>query len=199
MSFIAAAIVTKSEITIERAPIEFLEIELKFLENMGFKYELSDEYVALNGHTRLVDITTKKSTLRASVDKIHPLPFPGLNIDNLPFFAIIAATAKGRTLIHDWVYENRAIYLTELTKLNANVQLVDPHRLYVEGPTKWKAAESITPPALRPAVVILLGMLAAPGVSTLRNVYSINRGYEDLARRLNSIGAKITVIRDITE
>lgn len=199
MSFIAAAIVTKSEITIERAPIEFLEIDLKFLENMGFKYELSDEYTALNGKTRLVDITTKVSDLKASIDKIHPMPFPGLNIDNLPFFALIAATAKGRTLIHDWVYENRAIYLTELTKLNANVQLVDPHRIYVEGPTKWKPAEIVTPPALRPAVVILLAMLAAPGVSTLRNVYSINRGYEDLARRLNSIGAKITVIRDITE
>lgn len=199
MSFIAAAIVTKSEITIERAPIEFLEIDLKFLENMGFEYELSDEYTALNGRTRLVDITTKVSELHASVDKIHPMPFPGLNIDNLPFFALIAATAKGRTLIHDWVYENRAIYLTELTKLNAKVELVDPHRLYVEGPTKWKPAEIITPPALRPAVVILLAMLAAPGVSTLRNVYSINRGYEDLARRLNSIGAKIAVIRDITE
>lgn len=199
MSFIAAAIVTKSEITIERAPIEFLEIELKFLENMGFEYELSDEYLALNGKTRLVDITTKVSQLRASVDKIHPLPFPGLNIDNLPFFAIIAATAEGRTLIHDWVYENRAIYLTELTKLNAKVELLDPHRLYVEGPTKWKAAEIVTPPALRPAVVILLGMLAAPGVSVLRNVYSINRGYEDLANRLNTLGAKITIIRDITE
>ncbi len=199
MSFIAAAIVTKSEITIERAPIEFLEIDLKFLENMGFEYDLSDEYTALNGKTRLVDITTKVSTLISSVDKIHPMPFPGLNIDNLPFFALIAASAKGRTLIHDWVYENRAIYLTELMKLNAKVELVDPHRIYVEGPTKWKPAEIVTPPALRPAVVILLAMLAAPGVSTLRNVYSINRGYEDLARRLNSIGAKITVIRDITE
>jgi UDP-N-acetylglucosamine 1-carboxyvinyltransferase len=199
MSFIAAAIVTKSEITIERAPIEFLEIDLKFLENMGFEYEMSDEYTALNGRTRLVDITTKVSTLVASVDKIHPMPFPGLNIDNLPFFALIAATAKGRTLIHDWVYENRAIYLTELTKLNAKVELVDPHRIYVEGPTKWRPAEIVTPPALRPAVVILLAMLGANGVSTLRNVYSINRGYEDLARRLNSLGAKITVIRDITE
>lgn len=198
MSFIAAAIVTKSEITIERAPIEFLEIDLKFLENMGFVYEISDEYAARNGRTRLVDITTKPSTLTASVDKIHPMPFPGLNIDNLPFFALIAATAKGRTLIHDWVYENRAIYLTELTKLNAKVELMDPHRIYVEGPTKWKPAEIITPPALRPAVVILLAMLAAPGVSTLRNIYSITRGYEDLARRLNSLGAKISVIRDIT-
>jgi UDP-N-acetylglucosamine 1-carboxyvinyltransferase len=198
MSFIAAAIVTKSEITIKRAPIEFLEIDLKFLENMGFKYEMTDEYVALNGKTRLVDITTKVSTLHASTDKIHSMPFPGLNIDNLPFFAVIAATAKGRTLIHDWVYENRAIYLTELTRLNASVQLIDPHRLYIDGPTKWKAAEVIAPPALRPAVVIMLAMLAAPGVSTLRNIYSINRGYEDLAERLNTIGAKITVIRDIT-
>lgn len=199
MSFIAAAIVTKSEITIERAPIEFLEVELKFLENMGFQYELTDEYTALNGQTRLVDITTKVSELKASVDKIHPMPFPGLNIDNLPFFALIAATAKGRTLIHDWVYENRAIYLTELSKLNAKVELLDPHRLYVEGPTKWKPAEIVTPPALRPAVVILLAMVAAPGVSVLRNVYSINRGYEDLANRLNTLGANITIIRDITE
>lgn len=199
MSFIAAAIVTKSEITIERAPIEFLEIELKFLENMGFQYELSDEYTALNGRTRLVDITTKVSDLKAPVDKIHPMPFPGLNIDNLPFFALVAASAKGRTLIHDWVYENRAIYLTELTKLNAKVELLDPHRIYIEGPTRWKAAEIVTPPALRPAVVILLAMVAAPGISVLRNVYSINRGYEDLANRLNTLGAKITIIRDITE
>ncbi|RWZ78213.1 MAG: UDP-N-acetylglucosamine 1-carboxyvinyltransferase [Candidatus Microsaccharimonas sossegonensis] len=199
MSFIAAAIVTKSEITIERAPIEFLEIDLKFLENMGFEYELSDEYTALNGKTRLVDITTKISKLKAPIDKIHAMPFPGLNIDNLPFFAAIAASAEGRTLIHDWVYENRAIYLTELNRLNANVQLIDPHRLYITGPTKWKAAEIVTPPALRPAVVIMLGMLAAPGVSTLRNIYSINRGYEDLAERLNTLGAKITIIRDITD
>lgn len=199
MSFIAAAIVTKSEITIERAPIEFLEIELGFLENMGFEYEMSDEYTALNGRTRLVDITTKVTPLKAPVDKIHPMPFPGLNIDNLPFFALIAATAKGRTLIHDWVYENRAIYLTELSKLNAKVELVDPHRIYIEGPTRWKAAEIVTPPALRPAVVILLAMVAAPGVSVLRNVYSINRGYEDLANRLNTLGAHITIIRDITE
>ncbi len=199
MSFIAAAIVTKSEITIKRAPIEFLEIELKTLEDMHFQYDISDEYVAQNGKTRLVDITTKVSNLVAPQDKIHPLPFPGLNIDNLPFFAVIAATAKGQTLIHDWVYENRAIYLLELTKLNANVKLLDPHRVLIEGPTKWKPAEVVTPPALRPAVVILLGMLAAPGVSILRNVYSISRGYEDLSNRLNTLGAHITVIRDITE
>ena len=197
MSLLAAAIVTESEITIRRVPIEFLEIELALLEEMGFQYDRTDEYLAGNGHTRLVDLTTHASTLHAPMDKIHPMPFPGLNIDNLPFFAVIAATAGGQTMIHDWVYENRAIYLTELTKLGAGVTLLDPHRVLVEGPTRWSAAELMCPPALRPAVVILLAMMAAKGTSVLRNVYVINRGYEDLAERLNALGAQIETFRDI--
>jgi len=197
MSLITAAIVTESKITVRRVPIEFMEIELALLEEMGFVYERSEEYLALNGQTRLVDITTYPSTLHSPIDKIHPMPFPGLNIDNLPFFAVIAATAQGQTMLHDWVYENRAIYLTELNKLGAQVKLLDPHRVLIEGPTRWRATELICPPALRPAVVILLAMLAAKGTSVLRSVYVINRGYEDLAERLNALGAKIETFRDI--
>ena len=197
MSLIAAAVVTESAITIRRAPIEFLEIELATLETMGMRYDLTDEYVSANGRTRLVDITTVPGPLKAPIDKIHPLPFPGLNIDNLPFFALIAACAEGQTMVHDWVYENRAIYLTELTKVGARVQLLDPHRVLMNGPTRWRAAEVVCPPALRPGVVILLAMLAAPGTSILRNVYVINRGYEDLANRLNDLGATVETFRDI--
>jgi len=197
MSLLAAAVVTESEITIRRVPIEFMEIELALLSEMGMKYELTEEYCSDNGETRLVDLTTKPGPLKAPIDKIHPMPFPGLNIDNLPFFALIAACAEGRTMIHDWVYENRAIYLTELTKVGAKVQLLDPHRVLIDGPTRWRAAEVICPPALRPGVVILIAMLAAPGVSVLRNVYVINRGYEDLANRLNELGAKVETFRDI--
>ena len=197
MSLLAAAIVTESEITIQRVPIEFLEIELATLEEMGFKYVLSEEYVARNEHTRLVDITTKRSLLHAPLDKIHPMPFPGLNIDNLPFFAVIAAVATGQTLLHDWVYENRAIYLVELNKLGGDVKLLDPHRVMIEGPTHWSGAEVVCPPALRPAVVILLAMLASKGTSVLRSTYVIHRGYEDLAERLNQLGANIEPFRDI--
>src|SRR4051794_35401328 len=197
MSLITAAIVTGSTITVRRAPIEFLEIELSLLEEMGFQYDRTEEYLALNGHTRLVDITTRPSTLRAPLDKIHPMPFPGLNIDNLPFFAVIAATATGKTMLHDWVYENRAIYLTELNKLGGRVTLLDPHRVMIDGPTHWSGAEVVCPPALRPAVVILLAMLASKGTSVLRSVYVINRGYEDLAERLNQLGARIETFRDL--
>ncbi len=198
MSLLAAAVVTDSSITIKRVPIEFLEIELATLEGMGMKYEITPEYTSANGHTRLVDLRTIPGPLHAPIDKIHPMPFPGLNIDNLPFFALIAAKAEGTTMIHDWVYDNRAIYLTELTKVGAKVQLLDPHRVLIEGPTpRWRAAEVVCPPALRPGVVVLLAMLAAPGTSVLRNVYVINRGYEDLAERLNSLGATIETFRDI--
>ena len=197
MTLVAAAVVTESEITIKRVPIEFMEIELTLLESMGMKYETSEEYVSANGHTRLVDLRTVPGPLQAPKDKIHPMPFPGLNIDNLPFFAVIAAFAEGSTTLHDWVYENRAIYLTELTALGAKVALMDPHRVLIEGPTRWRAAEVMSPPALRPAVVILLAMLAAPGVSVLRNIYVIDRGYEELDTRLNKLGANIQTFRDI--
>lgn len=197
MSFIAAGIVTNSEITITRAPIEFLELELAVLEGMGLRYTLSNEYAARNGATRLVDITVHESKLIAPKDKMHSLPFPGINMDNLPFMGLIATVAKGRTLVHDWSYENRAIYFTELTKLGARVEMVDPHRVYISGPTNWRAAELVAPPALRPSVVILLAMLAASGHSTLRDVYSINRGYEDFANRLNSLGARIETIHEV--
>ena len=197
MSLLAAAIVTDSEITIKRAPIEFLEIELAVLEEMGFRYSLSQEYLAANGHTRLVDLTTLHSTLHSPIDKIHPMPFPGLNIDNLPFFAVIGAVAEGKTMLHDWVYENRAIYLTELNKLGGRVTLMDPHRVMIEGPTRWSGTEVVCPPALRPAVVILLAMLASKGTSVLRSTYVIHRGYEGLADRLNELGAQIETFHDL--
>lgn len=194
ITFVAVALVTNSEITIKRAPIEFNELELATLEQMGAKFEISPEYLSRNKKTRLVDITVKKSKLHAAKDKLHALPFPGINMDNLPFLGLIATAAEGRTLVHDWSYENRAIYFTELSKLNARIELVDPHRVYISGPTKWKPADIIAPSALRPSVVVLIAMLAAPGISTLRDIYNINRGYEDFAERLNSLGAKIETL-----
>ncbi len=196
MFFLAAAIVTKSAITITRCPIDFLELELLKLEKMGFKYTKGKPYLSHNGSTRLVDISTKPSKLVALHEKIYARPYPGLNIDNLPFFAVIATQAEGQTLIHDWVYEKRAIYFTELDKLGADTMLADPHRIYITGPSKLRATELICPPALRPATILLIAMLGAQGRSVLRNIYSINRGYEKLVERLTSLGAKVTYLEE---
>lgn len=195
MLFLAIAATTGSHLVIERCPVDFLEMELLKLEKMGFKFKVSKIYKSRNGFANLADIETFPSKLNALEEKIHPLPGGlGINIDNLPFFVPIATQAKGTTLVHDWVYENRAIYYMELTKLRADIILADPHRVYIEGPTELKSAEVICPPALRPAANILVGMLAAKGTSVLRNAYSINRGYEDLVGRLQKLGAKIELV-----
>jgi UDP-N-acetylglucosamine 1-carboxyvinyltransferase len=191
MSLLTVAIVTNSSITVKRCPIDFLELELLKLEKMGFQYEILKRYKALNGETNLVDIKTHSGNLKALEEKIHAQPYPGINMDNLPFFAVIGAVAEGQTFIHDWVYEERAIYYKELDKLGADTILADPFRFYITGPTKFRANDIVCPPALRPSVIIMIAMLACPGVSILRGVYNINRGYEDLAERLNKLGAKI--------
>jgi UDP-N-acetylglucosamine 1-carboxyvinyltransferase len=194
MLFLSIAATTKSSITVEGCSIDFLGIELIKMEKMGFKYKIVKRYKAANGITDLVDIKTYPSTLTALEEKIHAQPFPGMNIDNLPYFVPIATQAAGQTLIHDWTYENRAIYYYELTKLGANIIIADPHRVFIQGPSHLRGAEVICPPALRPAAIILIAMLAAEGTSVLRNVYSIRRGYEDLAVRLQQLGAHIEMV-----
>jgi len=197
MFFLTAGIVTRSTLTVTRCPVEFIELELEKLRRMGVRLTLGKPYLSMNGRTKLRDITVKPSKLAALHDKLHAQPFPGLQNDNLPFFVPIATQAKGTTLIHDWTWENRAIYFTELNKLGANVRLLDPHRAFIEGPTKLRAAQIVCPPALRPSAIILIAMLAAEGVSILYNVYSITRGYEEIAERLNAIGAKVRVIKGV--
>jgi UDP-N-acetylglucosamine 1-carboxyvinyltransferase len=178
---------------ITRCPIDFLRLEMEKLKVMGQKFNMSRPYLSPNRHFQLVDIEILPSRLTALTDKIHPQPYPGLNIDNLPLFVPILTQAKGATLVHDWIYENRAIYYTELSRLGANIMLHDAHRVTVTGPTKFKPNEIICPPALRPSINILIAMLAAPGHSILKNSYAIDRGYENLYARLNKVGARISV------
>ncbi|MCA9352352.1 UDP-N-acetylglucosamine 1-carboxyvinyltransferase [Patescibacteria group bacterium] len=198
MMFIASAIVTNSELTIKRCPIDFLKLELLKLQKMGVVMDISKVYKSKNKQTDLVNITVRESNnLRALSDKIHAQPYPGINTDNLPFFVPVALQAKGTTLIHDWMWENRAIYFTELNRLGASVRIADPHRVFIEGGQKLTAGEIICPPALRPSTMIMVAMLGIEGRSILRNVYAIKRGYENIVERLNSIGADIQVVKEI--
>ena len=194
MFFFSLAATTGSEVKIERCPIDMLELELLTLESMGLTYERGNLYMADNGRTRLMDITIKSSELVAAPDKISERPFPGINADNLPFFVPVATQAKGETLLHDWMYDGRAHWFLEINKLGAHAELLDPHRVLVKGPTQLHGGEIEAPPALRPATMLLIGMLAAEGESMLRNVYPINRGYANLSERLAKLGADVEAV-----
>ena len=120
--------------------------------------------------------------------------------------------ANGVSIVHETVYENRFEYAVALNAMGANITVHTnclgskscrfsyrnhPHSAVIVGPTPLHAAQIVCPPALRPATIILIGMLAAKGTSMLRNVYSINRGYEDLANRLNLLGAKVKIFQEL--
>lgn len=191
MAWISLAIATKSPLKIMHCPMEFLELELLKLKVMGQKFRLLNERMSKNGKLRLADITIIPGELHALPDKLYGRPFPGLNIDNVPLFLPILTQAKGKTLVHDWCYENRAVYYLELQKLGAQVLLLDPHRALVEGPTDLVPNEMMCPPAIRPGMAIFIAMLAAKGTSVLTHCYPLERAYDDLLNRLRNVGAVI--------
>lgn len=191
MAWIALAVTTKSALTVKNCSLEFLELELEKLRVMGQKFTLTNLRLQGTGKFRVADIVLEPSQLTALTDKIYGRPFPGLNIDALPFFVPIATQAKGQTLVHDWAYENRALYSLEFQKFGANVILMDPHRLLIQGPSKLLGNESVCPPAIRPGMAILIAMIAANGKSILRNVGPIERAYDNLMERLQKLGVKI--------
>lgn len=91
------------------------------------------------------------------------------------------------------MYEERASYFALLEGFGVEVELMDAHRAYISGPAELTAADSRLPPALRPASMALLAALAAPGTSCLDNVAVLNRGYEDIIRKLGALQARIEI------
>ena len=133
------------------------------------------------------------SELRA-IKKVHNLPYPGLALDVLPMFAVLATQAKGVTLIHDWMYEGRLKYIDELKRMGADAFICDPHRALITGPTPLEGKE-ITSFDLRAGAVLIIAGLAAYGETTIHNAYQVDRGYEKIEERLRKIGARIQRVR----
>jgi UDP-N-acetylglucosamine 1-carboxyvinyltransferase len=196
MTWIATSIVTKSELTVTRCPLEFLELEIEKMERMGQKFEFSKVYKSKNKKFDLVDITTRRSKLIALSEKIDGRPFPGLNLDNVPFFVPICALAKGTTLIHEWAYDARAISYKDFDKIGVKITIADAHRVMITGPNKFVANHVIAPNILRAVMIFIIGMLAAKGKSVLYNTAPVERGYENIVNRLKALGADIESMND---
>ena len=111
----------------------------------------------------------------------------------LSIVVVVAAQAKGSVLIHQKMFESRLFFVDKLIDMGAKIILCDPHRATVIGlnqQAKFKAS-SMSSPDIRAGVSLLIAALAADGESTIHNVEQIDRGYEKIDERLNSIGAKI--------
>ncbi|MBQ5616567.1 MAG: UDP-N-acetylglucosamine 1-carboxyvinyltransferase, partial [Bacteroidaceae bacterium] len=135
-----------------------------------------------------------ESFIDGSIMNISDAPWPGLTPDLLSVLLVTAIQAKGSVLIHQKMFESRLFFVDKLIDMGAQIILCDPHRAVVIGHDRQFTLKprSMSSPDIRAGIALLIAAMSADGVSRIDNIEQIDRGYQNLEERLNSIGAKIT-------
>lgn len=188
-SFIGLAAMTRSELTIKDVSFPDLGIIPAQFARMGIAFEQrgDDIYIPCQEHYEI------ESFIDGSIMNIADAPWPGLTPDLLSVFLVVATQAKGAVLIHQKMFESRLFFVDKLIDMGAQIILCDPHRATVIGHDHrvQLRATRMTSPDIRAGVALLIAALSADGVSVIQNVEQIDRGYQDIAGRLNALGARI--------
>ena len=188
-SFIGMAAMTRSELTIKNVSYENLGIIPQQFARMGIRFEQrgDDIYIPQQEHYSI------ESFIDGSIMTIADAPWPGLTPDLLSIFLVVATQAKGAVLIHQKMFESRLFFVDKLIDMGAQIILCDPHRATVIGHDHEHAlrAANMTSPDIRAGVALLIAAMSAEGTSTIQNIEQIDRGYRDIDKRLNALGARI--------
>lgn len=182
-TFAIAAAITGGEVHIEDALREDLKMILAYLGKMGITWEF--------GSNNTLHI--KPSRLVARQRKFHTRPWPGFPTDLMSPFIVLATQTEGTILCHDWMYEWRIFFVDHLIDMGANIIIADPHRVIITGPKKLHG-DVIPSPDIRAGGALVLAALAAEGESVVEHAEVIERGYENFAEKLASLGAEIKEI-----
>ncbi len=148
-----------------------------------------------------LDIKKGEGFLNVSVDKLHATQkvitniWPGFPTDLMSALIVLATQAKGVTLCHDWMFESRMFFTDKLMSMGAKVIIADPHRVLVYGPTSLKGRD-MESPDIRAGMALVLAALVAKGQSVVHKAELIERGYENVVAKLQSLGASIESISD---
>ncbi len=188
-SFIGIAAMTGSDLTLKNVGVRNLGIIPDAFARLGIALEVKGDDIEIN-QTEIYEI---ESFLDGSIMTIADAPWPGLSPDLLSIFLVAATQAKGSVLIHQKMFESRLFFVDKLIDMGAKIILCDPHRAAVIGSGKFnslKAAKMISPD-IRAGIALLIAAMAAKGTSRIDNIDQIDRGYERIDERLNSLGARI--------
>ena len=189
-SFIGLAAMTASDITIKNASVEHLGIIPDSFRRLGVTIEQQGDDLHIPTH-EAYEIET---FIDGSIMTFADAPWPGLTPDLLSVFLVVATQAKGSVLIHQKMFESRLFFVDKLIDMGAQIILCDPHRAVVIGQAHAHAlrAADMVSPDIRAGVAMLIAAMSAEGTSRIHNIEQIDRGYQDIDRRLNAIGARIT-------
>ncbi|MDE6547607.1 MAG: UDP-N-acetylglucosamine 1-carboxyvinyltransferase [Muribaculaceae bacterium] len=188
-SFIGIAAMTGSNLTLKNVGVRDLGIIPDAFARLGINLEVKGDDMVIN-QKEIYEIET---FIDGSIMTIADAPWPGLSPDLLSIFLVAATQAKGSVLIHQKMFESRLFFVDKLIDMGARIILCDPHRAAVIGSGKFnslKAARMVSPD-IRAGIALLMAAMSAKGTSRIENIDQIDRGYEHIDERLNSLGAKI--------
>lgn len=188
-SFIGLAAVTHGSISItDINPKDMRPIKLAFAK-LGIRWDIEDTTLIVPTQQNL----QVNCDLGGMIPKIDDAPWPGFPPDLTSIMTVVATQVEGTVLIHEKMFESRMFFVDKLIGMGARITLCDPHRAVVSGPSVLHGSELVSPD-VRAGMAMVIAALCARGESVIKNVYQIERGYENLTERLLSLGARITRI-----
>ncbi|MDR2521867.1 MAG: UDP-N-acetylglucosamine 1-carboxyvinyltransferase [Spirochaetaceae bacterium] len=186
-SFIGLAAATGGEIEIEGViPGDVRPAKIAF-GKLGVSWEHSGTTLYVpQKQARKVN-----NDLGGMIPRIDDAPWPGFPPDLTSIATVLATQVEGTCLIHEKMFESRMFFVDMLIGMGARIVLCDPHRAVISGPAKLSGSV-LTSPDVRAGMAMVIAALCAEGQSVIRNVYQIERGYENITARLTALGAGIT-------
>ena len=189
-SWIGLAAITKSELRLKNVAWEHLGQLPRVYAKLGITLVMEGDDMIIPAHKEGYEI---QSFIDGSHMTISDAPWPGLSPDVLSVLLVVATQARGSVLIHQKMFESRLFFVDKLIDMGAQIILCDPHRANVIGldfNSSLRGAK-MSSPDIRAGMALLIAALSAKGTSEIQNIEQIDRGYQDIEARLQSIGAKI--------
>ena len=188
-SFIGMAAMVGDGVHIKKVSPENLGIIPDAFRRLGveIQQEGEDLFIPRQEHFEI------DSFIDGSIMTLSDAPWPGLTPDLLSVLIVVATQARGSVLFHQKMFESRLFFVDKLIDMGAQIILCDPHRAVVVGHdhAKQLRAGRMTSPDIRAGIALLIAAMSADGTSRIDNIAQIDRGYEDIERRLNALGAHI--------
>jgi UDP-N-acetylglucosamine 1-carboxyvinyltransferase len=190
-SFIGAAAVTKGNILIHNAGVEYLDMIRFVYKRLGIEWETEDDDIIVPADQSLCI----EPDLGGAIPEISVMPWPAFPTDVMSVAIVVATQSQGSVLFHDWMYPSRMYFTDKLVSMGAQIVLCDPHRCIVQGPNQL-FGETLESPDIRAGMALVLASLSAKGKSVIRNVTQIERGYGQVDKKLAAMGAYIQRISE---
>ena len=185
-SFIGLAAATHGSIKITGVNQRDMRCIRLGFNRLGIDWQTSDDAIIVeSGQTMQV-----QSDMGGMIPKIDDSPWPGFPPDLTSIMTVVATQVKGTVMIHEKMFESRMFFVDKLIGMGARIVLCDPHRAVVSGPNSLHGTELVSPD-VRAGMAMVIAAVSARGESIIRNVYQVERGYEHLTEKLQSLGVHI--------